>query len=380
MNDYELGSAVAVFAYELRRAGIAVNIARTLSTIDALTSTEPIDIGRLYWGMRLTLCGRRADIPTFDRVFAAAFSAEALATAPAGPDVPRRPTAYGRTDDEQSGLKPSDRDDAPLADESADCDGRAAGSAEAWRHRDIRKLTEEERTEVHRLIDELYVTMRNRRSMRYRTGGRSRVDVNRTARDMFAAGGEITRLRYRRRDVQPQRLLVLIDVSESTGDYHEACLRFGHAAVRARPAFTEVFTLGTRVARATTALSERDANAAMIAFARLPTARGGGTRLGMSLQEFLRVWGGHRAVRSATVVIFSDGWETGDPDLLEQQVARLKLLAARLIWVNPVAGGAGFRPMGALRTIWWLLDAHLSGHNLEALETLARMISAIHER
>ncbi len=45
------------------------------------------------------------------------------------------------------------------------------------------------------------------------------------------------------------------------------------------------------------------------------------------------------------VVVFSDGWERGEPTLLGEQMARLKRLAHAVIWVNPHAGKDGYAPV-----------------------------------
>ena len=43
-------------------------------------------------------------------------------------------------------------------------------------------------------------------------------------------------------------------------------------------------------------------------------------------------------------LILSDGWDCGDPDLLAREAARLSRSVHRLIWLNPLAGRAGYRP------------------------------------
>ena len=59
-------------------------------------------------------------------------------------------------------------------------------------------------------------------------------------------------------------------------------------------------------------------------------------------------WGQRGMARGAVVVVFSDGWERGDPALLAEQMQRLHRVAHRVVWVNPHRGKAGYeaRPAG----------------------------------
>ena len=70
-----------------------------------------------------------------------------------------------------------------------------------------------------------------------------------------------------------------------------------------------------------------------------------GTRLGQCLQAFCARWGQPGLARGAVVVIMSDGWDRGDPALLAEQMARLRRLTHRIIWVNPCKGSAEYEPL-----------------------------------
>src|SRR5262249_7283412 len=153
---------------------------------------------------------------------------------------------------------------------------------------------------------------RPRPALRQQPARTGRIAVGRTVRLMLHSGGEPSRILYRRRTYRPRRLMLLIDVSGSMKVYSDLLLRFAHAAVAAGPATTEVFTLGTRWTRVTKQLRARQADAAMQAIAQVESDWDGGTRLGPALQGFLRQWSGRDAIRSATVVICSDGIEFGD--------------------------------------------------------------------
>src|SRR5262249_26972547 len=173
---------------------------------------------------------------------------------------------------------------------------------------------------------------------------RGRVDPRRTVRHMLAAGGEPVRPRHHRKATRPRRTVLLLDVSGSMSPYADALLRFAHVVARANPT-TEWFSLGTRRPRLSRALRVRDPELALETGGRAVPDWAGGTRLGETMGAFLARWGRRGLARGAVVVIFSDGWERGDPNLLAGQMAALQRLAPTVLWVNPHAGAEAYPPV-----------------------------------
>ena len=101
---------------------------------------------------------------------------------------------------------------------------------------------------------------------------------------------------------------------------------------------------------------------------------GGGTRIGAALSELNRVHG-RRLGRVSVVVILSDGWERGDPELLGHEMERLRRLAYRIVWVNPLAAAPGFTPTaGGMAAALPHVDELLSGHTAAALDDVVEAI------
>jgi hypothetical protein len=93
------------------------------------------------------------------------------------------------------------------------------------------------------------------------------------------------------------------------------------------------------------------------------------------LKEFLDRWGQRGLARGAVVVMLSDGWERGEPELLGEQVARLQRLAHRVVWSNPRKAAPGFAPVaGGMAAALPHIDDFLEGHSLAALEHLAAVV------
>jgi uncharacterized protein with von Willebrand factor type A (vWA) domain len=158
--------------------------------------------------------------------------------------------------------------------------------------------------------------------------------------------------------------------------YTRALLRFVHAAVVAGSR-VEAFALGTRLTRLTRELATHDPDAALGAAARRVVDWSGGTRLGDGLRAFNDEWGVRGMARGAVVVILSDGWDRGAPDLLAEQLARLSRVAHRIVWVNPLKATTGYAPLaGGMAAALPRIDEFLEGHSLASLETLVEAIGA----
>jgi uncharacterized protein with von Willebrand factor type A (vWA) domain len=189
--------------------------------------------------------------------------------------------------------------------------------------------------------------------------------------------GEPAEIAWRRRTTRPRRVVLLIDVSGSMSPYADALLRLAHRfEVSTRPGLTEVFTVGTRLTRVTRALRVRDADQAIIAAGRTVPDWSGGTRLGETLQIFLDRWGQRGCARGAVVVVFSDGWERGDTDLLREQMRRLHGLAHSVVWVNPHVGKAGYQPVqqGIVAALDHV-DHFVAGHSLATFAELIEVVA-----
>ncbi len=339
------------------------------STVCALDRLDPSDRRQVYWAGRATLCVSRADLDRYDRAFGAYFGGWSA--------LPRRggaaPGDHRRLLVTAAPVVAGDASDTD--DDSETSASAAASSREVLRRRDIAGLTSEQRRELNRLLATLSLVGEERPSRRVHSSPQGRIDRHRTVSSWLAAGGEPGILAYEQPLPRPRRIVVLVDVSGSMDLYADALLRFAHAVTQGSTAATEVFCLGTRLTRVTRELSRPVPDDALQgAWAALGDA-GGGTRLGVLVKEFLDRWGQGGLARGAVAVVFSDGWECGDPRLLGDQMARLHRLAHRVVWSNPRKAAPGFAPIaGGMAAALPHVDDFVEGHSLGALEHLAEVV------
>jgi uncharacterized protein with von Willebrand factor type A (vWA) domain len=357
-----LAATMTGFARTLRAAGVGADHQRTQGLLRALRHLDAADREQVYWAGRLTLCAGPDDLPRYDRCFTAYFGGERARSFRGAPPVVTV-TRHTVAPDGAQGGEAGDGHAVPAT----------ASRVEVLRGRDVARMTAAELAEIHRLMAVLRVPRERRRSRRFASAHRGRVDVGRTVKETLRRGGEPARLRRKAHRTRPRRVVLLADVSGSMAPYADTLLRFAHALVRSEPRATDVYTVGTRLTRITAELRHRDSGAAMREVSRAIPDWSGGTRLGEELKEFLDQGSG---ARGAVVVIASDGWERGDPELLGRQMARLSRLARRVVWVNPHKGREGYRPLtGGMRAALPHVDAFVAGHSLAAFQELAERLS-----
>lgn len=358
------------FAQALRAEGVAVPPGATVGFATALGAVRAQRPSELYWAGRATLVHRPEDVAAFDRAFGRFFGGVARGAAP--PALRSVELHVDAADEDQA--TPGVGDDRPPGETVT----VRWSPVEVLRHRDLATCTPEELAETHRLIGDLAVHAAQRRSRRRRPAARGAgpLDVRSTIRRALRTGGEVTRPVTTDRRQRPRRLVLLLDVSGSMGPYARSLARFAHAAVAARRrGGVEVFALGTRVTRISRELATHDPDEALRCAADAVADWSGGTRLGDGLRRFNDRWGVRGVARGAVVVILSDGWDRGDPAVLADEMARLRRVVHRLVWVNPLKASPGYAPLArGMAAALPHVDDFVEGHSLASLEALARIV------
>lgn len=370
----DAGEIAVAFSRILRGAGLAVPTSATIGFAEALACTGLDDRETTFWAGRSTLVRRPEDHDLFDRAFAVFW--DQIDAVAAGEDLEEEIQSLTLAIDDDS-LDEEQDDDAPAGDDGDDDVIELRFSAtEVLRRKDFADYSPTELVEAQELMSRLRLVGAPRRSLRSTPASRrtSRPDLRRTVRAAIRAGGEPMRRHHLEPSTRRRRLVLLLDVSGSMEPYARALIRFVHAAVAGRQQ-VEAFALGTRLTRLTRELSTRDPDQALRQAADRVTDYGGGTRLGDGLQRFNDEWGQRGMARGAIVVVLSDGWDRGDPEQLAEQMARLRRVAFRVIWVNPLKVTPGYAPLArGMAAALPHVDSFVEGHSIDAIERLAAEI------
>ena len=370
--DVEVSAAermAVAFGRVLRGAGLKVPIGSVLAFVDALGVLRLDRRDDVYWAGRATLVRNPEDLVVYDRAFAVFWTHARSGSIEEVVEEQRITLAMdddGEGDDDGAG-EPNDDPTITLR----------FSAAEVLRDKDFSEYSADELRLAQELMSRLRLAGPPRRSFRYRpaTGGR-RPDLRATMRSSLRTGGEPMRRHWREPGPRMRRLVLLLDISGSMEPYARAMLRFVHAAVAGRQR-VEAFAIGTRLTRMTKELGSRDPDEALTRAARRVHDWSGGTRLGESLRTFNDLWGVRGMARGAIVVILSDGWDRGDPEVLAEQMLRLQRVSYHLVWVNPLKVTPGYAPLArGMAAALPFVDDFVEGHSLAAMHELASVIAA----
>jgi uncharacterized protein with von Willebrand factor type A (vWA) domain len=390
----DLPAVVGAFSQRLHDAGMPVTPSQTQQYAHSLALIKPESRRRLYWATRAIFVTGFIQVPTFDRVFREVFGSAAKSDSAEDPEVelepapPKDESDNDEAQDDDEDLPDSGEGGADMSpgegsgDDDDDADEQeipilSASEEEELSEKHFSALAAHELAALYRLMVRLDLATPLRRTRRKQRGRHGEhMDMRRTLRNSLKTGGDPIKLARRRRRVHKRRLVLLCDISGSMEPYARAYLQFLHCA-RASGPDAEAFVFATRLTRLTKQLAGRNPQRAIRRATEAAPDWSSGTRIGDALKEFNDKHGRRGMARGAVIVILSDGWERGDPEVVGKEMERLARLAYRIVWVNPRVSAPGFQPKaGGLRAALPYCNALVSGHSLNALDEVADAIAA----
>ena len=394
--DVDLPGLASAFSQRLHEAGVPVTPDRSEQYARALKLSKPESRRRLYAVSKAIFVTGFQQVPAFNRVFFEVFGSTAKT-----PDDLEVELEAAPDPDEIDSEKPEGVDTEPQEGEGGQDGPMTAGDGEDEDDEDAKEvlvpiaqaseeevlseksfsmLNAQELALLYRLMVRLQLATPERRTRRKRRGHHGEhMDMRRTLRLSMRTAGDPIKLARKRRRVHPRRLVMLCDISGSMEPYARAYLQFLHAA-RATGPYAEAFVFATRLTRLTKQLAGRNPQRAIARAAAAAPDWSSGTRIGDALKTFNDRYGRRGMARGSVVVILSDGWERGDPELVGREMQRLARLAYRIVWVNPRVSAKGFAPRaGGLVAALPHCNALVSGHSLVALEEVAAAIASERE-
>jgi uncharacterized protein with von Willebrand factor type A (vWA) domain len=361
---------LAVLVASMRAGGARVGVGDLLTAHRALAAVDASDRDEAQLALRAALCKRHSDLEVFIAAFDATFGAPAEqqrepVELPEGATlvVPRIGVPPARGD--HGPAPPADQTPVPAA----------WSEVELLRSRDFAEMSDVERAQAARLVRRIALRGPMRRSRRTRPTRRrgDHPDLRRTVRASLRYAGEPLERHWREPLVKPRPVVLVCDVSGSMDPYARMLLMYLQAWVAARRR-VEAFVFGTRLTRVTRELAVGDPDLAVARAAAAVSDWSGGTRIGDSLAELNREHG-RRIGRGSVAIVLSDGWDRGDPDVLADEMARLKRCSHSVIWLNPLKAHERYEPLTrGMRAALPHIDHFLAGNSISSLEELAELM------
>ena len=364
------------FTRLLRDNGFPIGVGEALDALEAAGIFALEDSRSLRFGWRSLLCTNKTDWHCFDELFDAYWLRRGMKRAAKTSDVagegrrlnPGNPMSGGNAS------LPDRVERGPGEDEMSHGEARSQGASnrDNLNDTDIRKLADpDEMARAHELAERLAARMKTRITRRQRAAKRGRrLDLRKVIHSSISTGGLPVRLTFRKPRPKPLRLVLILDVSGSMSQYSAFFLRFMRGALSAFKE-SDAFVFHTRLSRIGDVLNEGQTERMLERLALITTGWSGGTKIGDSLETFNAQYA-RRLLNSRTIVmILSDGYDTGPPDHLARQLAKIQHRARRVVWLNPMIGWRGYEPVaGGMAAALDHIDLFAPAHNLSSLAAL----------
>jgi len=365
------------FVRALRAGGLRIGPHTTADLAAAVSIVGMHRKDDVYAAFRSLLVVRQSELPIFDEAFDRFFGAGIL------DGVFVKPTEGFELPESSEPV----RIDAPVIAD-LDVGGEVhieqveeivGGSyAERISTRDFADLTPAQAELVRQLLARMMWRPADSVSRRWRSASRgSRPDLRRTLRSLSKPEGDLIPLSFQQRRRRRRPLVVVADISGSMERYTELFMHFIHGA-QGRLGRVEAFVFSTRLTRITREMKKRSPAVALADVSAAVEDWSGGTRIGEAFAAFNRGWSRRVTTGGPIGLVISDGWDTGDPALLDREFGRFARSMHRVIWLNPLAGRVGYRPeTRGMRTVLPYVDDFLAAATLLDLREVVRLLESI---
>jgi uncharacterized protein with von Willebrand factor type A (vWA) domain len=376
---------VSGFMAHLRGNGLRLGVGEAETALAALAQVQATNPAEARMALRAVCTGSADEARGFDAMFDAYWlngGRVASRMAPGG-DANLSHTRSTATTDGPEAAGAGERH-APDGSDEGQAEGGGEGrlvatGVDSLMKKDLRDIvSREDIAEAERVAEALGRSLRDRRSRRRRAARKgAQIDLRRALRQSLATGGEPLHLPRRTRPDRPVKIAALCDVSGSMVAYARPFLAFLVGLMR-HDATADAYLFHTRLVRITEAMRDPDPMRTLNRLTLLSDGFGGGSKIGENLTRFARTYA-RRFVDGRTVVfILSDGYDTGQGADIGEALAELKRRGCRIVWLNPLAGWAGYEPVArGMAAALPHLDAFHPANTLDRIAALSQELDRI---
>ena len=359
--------SIVEFCRFARTNGLSTGVKETLDCLQAIRVIDIADQEVFKSSLKSILCSSKDEWDLFDNLFKAFWHGAEL-----GPHLNQK---------QPRSSSPETRTAMILGGESRETQPKDDGGKAVWGASAHERLQKTDFSQVPQTdleaLKEISLRLLKRMSLRISrrlkaVKARSQVDLRRTIRRSISRGGDPINLSYRGKKLQQDRLVILLDISGSMNPYSLFLVRFAYA-LQKHFKRVDTFIFSTHLAEITQSLRTRELRDALQSLSQQAAGWSGGTKIGDSLRDFVLKHGKKLLSRNSLMIILSDGWDTGEPEILAAELAAIKRRVRKLIWLNPLLGLDDYQPVTrGMSAALPYIDVFAPAHNLESLLQLER--------
>lgn len=249
-----------------------------------------------------------------------------------------------------------------------------SNSKETLKKTDFSKLNMNQEKRLESLSEKLVSEMSLRIKRRRKKMLHGQIDLGQSIRKNLQRGGAMIDLIKTKQKKDKYRLLILLDVSGSMDKYSFYLLKFLWT-LKHHFKQIEAFTFSTSLLRITELLSEKHLDYSLSLVSQNAKHWSSGTKIGECLKEFNDQYAKRYLNGNTLTIILSDGLDTGEPEVLDEAIRKLKLRSKKLVWLNPLKGMQGYKPIQmGMKTALPSLHHFGSAHNFDSLLELENLL------
>jgi uncharacterized protein with von Willebrand factor type A (vWA) domain len=369
----QVAASIVEFCRFLRFNGFSADMRQTMTALEAASAVGVTSLSSLRSALQTSLCSTGEEWDRFPSLFSQ-FWGEPLAQ-PRSVDGQYKGPSKNESQESEYGssifLDQPDNKNTPQAGT-----GRAIYGASAQQRLkkvDFSEVALDDLVALEQISLRLLRKMTLRLSRSLTIGNRpGRVDLRRTIRRSIRHGGDPVTLAYKARKTSKTNFVILLDVSGSMNFYSLFLVRFAYA-LQASCRRVATFLFSTNVVPISDLLHARSLREALRRLSQRAAGWSGGTKIGDSLRQFNHLYGSKILTRDTVFMILSDGWETGEPQSLADQMRSLRRRVSRILWLNPLLGLKDYQPLTrGMAAALPYIDVFAPAHNLDSLLALEK--------
>lgn len=376
-NYDSIDQALIGFCKLCRQSGIGIGLNHGAEALQAARKGFITDTDTLYYALKSLFCSREEDFEAFKTCFNM-FWRNAKHEYAHKISNSSRSNVVKQTNSSlvMMGFNPNGKDKEREDEEDASSI-TGASSIENLKRTDFMHIARMDNQVLDDLIQQLVQQLNHRLKRKTETKKKGRIDLRRTIRRNVASGSSMMDLSFKNRKEEKYRIILLLDVSGSMDKYSFFLLKFIWS-LKSRIKHIEAFVFSTRLIRITDHLHESEMEETLSEMSDHAHNWSGGTKIGACLQDFNDRFSKRILNGKSITIVLSDGLDDGNPDLLKDELRKIRMRTSKLVWLNPMKGRAGYEPLAkGMNAALSELDVFSSAHNLESLMELENILADV---